>query len=139
MFWSLSGLVLVAIGLAGCASLGDSPAQPLAIPQEGTVDQIVVGLTNGFGIDEQRPSDIAITDRHKIDRFVNFLNARNNNWRKPGGTFPSSQYTAAVLRNKETVLVLWLSPTWIGSDNRARSISAEEWVELARLLDLPNP
>ena len=92
------------------------------------------GPSNGFGIEEWRPTDIVITDRDQIDRFIDFVGTKNDNWRKPGGTYPSSQYTAAVQRKKETVLLLSLSPTWIGSDNRTRSVSAEEWAELVRLL-----
>jgi len=145
MHWLLSASVVLPISLAGCASLRDAPAQPIAMPRAGTVDRIKVELSNEF--DEKWPRNIEVTERDKIDRFIEYLRARNDNWRKPWDTFPVSRYTIVLQRGKETVVVLWVSPGWIGgregnqgaSDNRLKSISPEEWTSLMKLLGVSNP
>jgi hypothetical protein len=92
---------------------------------------------------EARP-EILITDPHKIAGLLDFVAKRNRDWRKPGHTFPVGEYTVSLERNNATVLVLWISPGWMGgreggrgaSDNRLRSLTSEDWTKLVELLEI---
>ena len=131
-------MLLALIGASGCRWM-DSPAKPVVLPPASNITSIEV-TTNDFGLG----AAAVITDRNKIDRFVNFVNSRQDRWKKPWDTFPAGMYTVVVKHNDDMVAVFWPSSGHIGGreggqgadSNRLRPLSDDEWSELQSILDL---
>lgn len=123
--------------LPSCAST----ASRLPVPESSAVGRVVVTLPGAGSQDRER----VIEDRKAVERFVAFLRAHNDGWRKPWGTFPTSQYTVSLKRGEELLLVVWVGTNWIGgreggggaSDNRLRSLSDRERAEVLEILGIP--
>jgi hypothetical protein len=129
---SLAGVLAAAIASA------EPSAPPLPIPAAPDVDYIA--LSGGT-------SETVIRDPKVIAQFVAFLNARNTNWRKPWGTFPTPEWTIRLAGRRDDHLVLWLGPNWLGGregkagarDNRLRTLSQKEHDEALKMLGTARP
>jgi hypothetical protein len=113
-------------------------ARPLTIPKSDAVDRIVVRPAN------RDQGELVINDAKRIDRLLNFLSARNEGWKKPWYTFPTSQRTILLEKDKKLVLVLWVGPNWLGGregglgagDNRLRSLTEKDLDQLLEILGI---
>lgn len=108
-------LLMLAV-LAGCASLSSS-APPVTLPTAPRAERITVVPRN---CGERKDRWITITDRSKIDRFVAFVNERQDGWTRPWDTFPTPEYTVSLESGGTTIGFVWLSSSWIGGPRQGR-------------------
>ncbi len=133
--------VIFCLLFTGCQTL-ESAAPAIILPAAREIDAIKV--TPNFG-DVRDP--VRITDRVKIEQFVEFVNSRDTGWKQPWDTFPLGQYTVLVERNGEPVAVFWPSADHIGgrgqaedaASNRLHTLTNEDWQLLRRILDIREP
>jgi len=116
------------------------PRLQLPIPDASAANRVEIRMSGGGGDKEKR----VIQDARTIERFLQFLRAHNEGWRKPWDTFPIPQYTISIRRDDDVLLSVFLASGWIGgrernegaSDNRLRSLSTTEQSELFQILNL---
>ena len=117
----------------------DTAAKPITLPPTSKITAIEV--TPNLG--DSRPTSV-ITDEDQIDRFVEFVNSRQDGWRQPWDTFPAGRWTVSVKQADNTIAVFWPSSGQIGGreggqgadSNRLRTLSEKEWSELRAILGI---
>lgn len=116
-----------------------SSAPPVTLPTAPRAERITIVPRN---CDERKVRWITITDRSSIDRFVAFVNERQDGWKRPWDTFPVPEYTVSLETGGTTLGFVWLSSSWIGGhgkgegalENRLRELTPGEWRTLQGIL-----
>jgi len=100
-----SRILSLAVVLAATITSAEPGAPPLPIPAASDVDYIAVSGA---------AHETVIRDPRAIAQFVAFLSARNTDWRKPWGTFPTPEWTIRLVSRRDDHLLLWLGSNWLG-------------------------
>ncbi len=125
-------LVLTTLGVVVTIVSCTSTRGKFLVPEASGISRLEVSKS---GTDLVKRTSI-IDHQPTIERFLAFLRSHDDGWREPWDTFPTGQYTVILRQGDEFVMSVWIGANWIGTDNRLRSLSDPERVEVLAMLDI---
>jgi hypothetical protein len=119
------------VAVISLLSAGSLQAEPLSLPVQGEVTEIVTTWNDGIHAEDQISR---ITDPAQIESALAALRSLNSGLRKPGSKISSPQFITRYLRGESEVLIIFVGKNWMGgregtavpTNIRIRRISAEQ-------------